>query len=263
MVLLTITPAAKAALSHYCGRQKDVDGGYSDEAKERREKLSTAEIGSPIEHHELVEVSRFLVQNAQGTAELKQKWHLDTLLKGANMYQPPPPPKPEPSDGYKRLMKRLREEEEQRQYERMINPPAKPETFSQRFPNATSSFGPIGSQVADEIDEVTYADVNRQMVLIINVLVSVICTSVAVWMAARRWSIPQRMALAFFSSTLVAVAEVVIYMGYIRRIKEAKTKERKKVEKKEILDTWVIDARSSSQQTSNSDSMRFRKGKHR
>lgn len=93
MVLLTITPAAKAALSEYCERQKDVDEGYSDEAKERREKLSTAEIGSPIEHHELVEASRFLVQNSQGVA---QKWRLDTLLKGANIYQPPPPPKPEP-----------------------------------------------------------------------------------------------------------------------------------------------------------------------
>ncbi|KAM3414091.1 ATP-dependent RNA helicase chl1 [Cercospora zeina] len=254
MVLLTITPAAKAALSEYFTRLQDVDEGYSDEAKERREKLSTAEIGSPVEHHELVEVSRFLVQNVQGAA---QEWSLDTLLKGANVYQPPPPPKPEPSDGYKRLMKRLREEEEQRQYERMINPAVRPETFSQRFPNATTSFGPMASPIAEEIDEVTYADVNRQLVLIINVLVSIICTSVAVWMAARRWSVPQRMALAFFSSTLVAVAEVVIYMGYIRRIKEAKTKERKKVEKKEILDTWVIDAKSSAQQTAGSDSMRM------
>lgn len=96
MVLLTITAAAEAALSDYCERQKDVDEGYSDEAKERREKLSTAEIGSAIEHHELVEVSRFLVQAAQGDTELTQKWRLDTLLKGANVYQAPPPPKPEP-----------------------------------------------------------------------------------------------------------------------------------------------------------------------
>lgn len=169
------------------------------------------------------------------------------------------------SSEYKRLMQRLRVEEEQRQYERMINPPAQPETFGQRFPVATSSFGAIGSSTADEVDEVTYADVNRQMVLIINVLVSIICTSVAVWMAARRWNVPQRMGLAFFSSTLVAVAEVAIYMGYIRRIQESKATERKQIEKKEILDTWVIDAKSSSSSQSAipSDSMRFRKGKHR
>ena len=92
MVLLTITPAAKAALVEYCRRQKDVDEGYSDEAKERCEKLSTAEIGNPIEHHELVDISKYLLQETSGAAK---EWRLDTLLKGANVYQPPPPPKPE------------------------------------------------------------------------------------------------------------------------------------------------------------------------
>lgn len=158
-------------------------------------------------------------------------------------------------------MQRLRQQEEQRQYERMIKAPA-PETFGERFPNATTSFGHSSSS-ADEIDEVTYADVNRQIVLIINVLVSIICTSVAVWMAARRWSVPQRLALAFSSSTLVAVAEVAIYMGYIRRIQESKTKERKLVEKKEIVDTWVIDAQSTGKQIRPSEAARHRKGKHR
>lgn len=66
-------------------------------------------------------------------------------------------------------------------------------------------------------------------------------------MAARRWSVPQRLGLAFSSSTLVAVAEVVIYMGYLRRIEESKTKERKLVEKKEIVDTWVIDAKTTTE----------------
>lgn len=158
-------------------------------------------------------------------------------------------------------MQRLRIQEEQRQYDRMINPPA-PEPFGVHFPNATTSFGHAASPT-DDIDEVTYADVNRQIVLIINVLVSIICTSVAVWMAARRWSVPQRLALSFSSSTLVAIAEVAIYMGYIRRIQESKTKERKLVEKKEIVDTWVIDAKSTGQQMSSVDSARYRKGKHR
>jgi hypothetical protein len=164
-------------------------------------------------------------------------------------------------------MQRLREQEEQRQYERMTNPPA-PETFDQRFPNATTSFGHGMNSSQPEVDEVTYADVNRQMILIINVLVSIICTSVAVWMAARRWSVPQRLALSFSSSTLVAVAEVAIYMGYIRRIQESKLKEKKLVEKKEVVDTWVIDAKPSTatatgQQSSGADSARHRKGKHR
>ena len=167
---------------------------------------------------------------------------------------------------YKALMQRLREEEERRHYERMINPPSKPETFSQRFPNAGKTFGSgidLGHNTADQVDEVTYADVNRQMILIINVLISIICTSVAVWMAARRWSVPERLGLSFTGSTVVAVAEVAIYMGYLRRIKDAKVKEKKSTERKEIVETWVLDGKSTSQQAQLQDTIRFRKGKHR
>jgi len=170
-------------------------------------------------------------------------------------------------------MQRLRMQEEQRQYERMINPAPKAETLGQRFPGSTSTLGPFGQNTADDIDEVSFADVNRQMILIINVLISIICCSVAIWMAARRWSVPQRLGLSFAGSTIVAVAEVAIYMGYINRIKDAKAVEAKHIEKKEILDTWVIDAKpkgsvtSVSKATSTSDisreNMRFRKGKNR
>ena len=164
-------------------------------------------------------------------------------------------------------MKRLRAEEEMRQYERMINPPPPQETFSQRFPNAINGFDPytsIGSgPAAQEVDEVTYADINRQMALIANVLISIIACSVAIWIAARRWDVPQRLGLSMSGSGLVAVAEVAIYMGYIRRIKEAKDKEVKKVETKEIVDTWVLDGSSSTGKSLAQDSTRYRKGKHR
>jgi hypothetical protein len=163
-------------------------------------------------------------------------------------------------------MKRLRKDEEQQQYERMINPPSPMETFSQRYPNAGRSFisnyvGPIGT--ADEVDEVTYADVNRQMTLIINVLVSIICCAVAIWIAARRWDVPQRLGLSMSGSGLVAVAEVAIYMGYIKRIKDAKGEERKKVERKEIVETWVLDGSTKDAKVEATDSVRYRKGKHR
>ena len=164
-------------------------------------------------------------------------------------------------------MKRLRAEEEERQYERMVNPPPANETFGQRFPNAAYTFNPATSigqaPGADEIDEITYADVNRQVGLIINILVSIICCAVAIWVAARRWDVPQRLGLSMSGSGLVAVAEVAIYMGYIRRIKEAKTKERKLVETKEIVETWVLDGRVSTEKDSLNDTIRYRKGKHR
>lgn len=160
-------------------------------------------------------------------------------------------------------MARLREEEEQRAYERMINPPP-PQEFSSRAPTSMYAI-PDNLPMKEEDDEVTYADINRQLALIINVLVSIIACSVAIWIAARHWSVPQRLALSMTGSGVVAVAEVVIYMGYIRRIQEAKTTERKVVETKEIVETWVIDRTTGKKALAapDPDGMRYRKGKHR
>lgn len=160
-------------------------------------------------------------------------------------------------------MQRLRHEEEQRQYERMINPLPQHETSTSggyAF-NAATSIGQ--GPDTKEVDEVTFADVNRQMALIINVLVSIIACSVAIWIAARRWSVPQRLGLSMSGSCIVAIAEVAIYMGYIRRVKDAKDSEKKVIETKEIVDSWVLDSSSSSLKKDGGDGVRFRKGKHR
>ena len=163
-------------------------------------------------------------------------------------------------------MQRLRQQEEQREYERMINPLPEKESFGQRFPNAASaSFNPNtyhGHTGVDDIDEVTYQDVERQMAVIINVLVSIIACSVALWIVARHWSVPQRLALSMGGSLTVAAAEVAIYWGYIRRIQDAKGKEIKKTEKKEVSETWVIEKVSGSTKAV-TDDLRYRKGRHR
>ena len=126
----------------------------------------------------------------------------------------------------------------------MVNPSAPPETFGQRFPNTASNFNPAtshGASAIDEVDDVTYADVNRQMILIINVLISIITCSIFIWIAARRWSVPSRLGLSMSGSGLVAAAEVAIYFGYLRRLQDARQLELKQVEKKEIVQTWVLD----------------------
>ena len=141
-------------------------------------------------------------------------------------------------------MARLRREEEARAYERMINPPIPSETFAQRFPN------PLGPQLvprttytsSTEDDEVTFADINRQMALIINVLLSIVACGVAIWMAASRWSTPSRLGLSMGGSGIVGIAEVVVYAGYIQRIQNAKARSKKEVEVKEIVKTWVIES---------------------
>lgn len=148
----------------------------------------------------------------------------------------------------------------------MINPLPEKESFGQRYPNAAgASFNPNtyhGQTGVDDIDEVTYQDVDRQVALIINVLVSIIACAVALWIVARHWSVPQRMALSMGGSLTVAAAEVAIYMGYIRRIEEAKGKEVKMTEKKEVSETWVIEKVSGSTKGA-TDDVRYRKGRHR
>lgn len=138
-------------------------------------------------------------------------------------------------------MARLQREEENRAYERMINPPLPTETFSQRFPNSSHpALFPAAQADIGEDDEVSYADINRQMTLIINILISIVACSVAIWLAARHWSTPTRLGLSMGGSGMIGIAEVVVYAGYLRRIKEAREQGKKHVEIKEIIKTWVI-----------------------
>ena len=138
-------------------------------------------------------------------------------------------------------MARLRQEEEARTYERMTTPPLPSETFEQRFPDRFKPRLFSGSQdQSDTGDDITYADVNRQMAMIVNILLSIVACSIALWLVANRWSAPGRLALSFGGSILVAVAESVVYAGYLRRVKEARDKGKSQVEIKEIVKTWVI-----------------------
>ena len=146
-------------------------------------------------------------------------------------------------------MARLRREEEDREYERMINPPPPIETFSQRFPNSShADLFPKTQEDIGEDDEISYADINRQMALIINILISIIACSVALWLAARHWSTPSRLGLSMGGSGAVAVAEAVVYAGYLRRLKEAREKGKKEIEIKEIIKTWVIGGEDQTDQ---------------
>ncbi|KAH7369556.1 endoplasmic reticulum-based factor for assembly of V-ATPase-domain-containing protein [Rhexocercosporidium sp. MPI-PUGE-AT-0058] len=203
--------------------------------------LSNPRIGNSISHGQVVAISQKM------KAQKLQPCRLEDLLKGARVYVPPPPPKPEPTSEYKALMARLRREEEARNYERMTNPPPPMETFSQRFPAASaarafaSSHQNINASDPDD-DGLTYADVDRQMALIFNILISIVACAVAIWIAAKWWNTPARLALSMTGSALVGVAEVVVYSGYLRRVSEAKGKEKVVKEVKEIVNTWVVGA---------------------
>ncbi|MCJ1462788.1 hypothetical protein MMC07_001391 [Pseudocyphellaria aurata] len=199
-------------------------------------------IGNPIGHEQIIAISKILRKYNESHSPSSVSFYLDDLLRGSKIYQESPKAKTEPTTSYKALMARLRRDEETRAYERMINPPPHVETFSDRFPLTSNvKLFPSTTQAdTNEDDEITYADINRQMALIINILVSIVACSVAIWMASSHWSTPKRLGLSMGGSGMIGIGEVVVYAGYIRRLKEARQKEKKQVEVKEILKTWVI-----------------------
>lgn len=163
-------------------------------------------------------------------------------------------------------MARLRREEEARSYQRMTNPPPPMETFAQRFPGSSaahafsSTYQNINTSDPDD-DGTTFADVDRQMALILNVLLSIVACAGAIWVAARWWSTPARLALSMSGSILVGVAEVVVYSGYIRRVGEAKGKEKRVKETKEIVKTWNVGAGQEAEPSENHDTSIYIKHK--
>jgi TMEM199 family protein len=150
-------------------------------------------------------------------------------------------------------MAHLRREEESRAYERMINPLPPQEAFSQLLPTTSAAYafssteGYKSFNSSTEEDDITYSDINRQITLIFNVLISIVACGAAIWMAARWWDTPARLALSMSGSLVIGIAEVVVYSGYIRRLGEAKQKERTVKEVKEIVNTWVIGGRDDDE----------------
>jgi len=276
MVLLTITPAAKSAIELYKRLQKSEELDQPPACESTDEpSLAQPEVGAPISHGQLIDIVKALKTQHEKSQDISRgRIDLDTLLKGSQVYVPPPKPSPAPTSEYIALMARLREDEERRAYDRMVNPLAYPDTSRQRHPQPTA-FGAAASAkspIAVEEDDTTYQDINRQMTLIINVLVTIIASSVTIWMAARYWSTPQRLALSMTGSIVIAAAEVVIYMGYIKRVEDAKVDERKRREAKEVVETWVIDGKKEKERRSggrgtaaeaSEGGTRHRKGKHR
>ncbi|KAG9232360.1 endoplasmic reticulum-based factor for assembly of V-ATPase-domain-containing protein [Amylocarpus encephaloides] len=205
--------------------------------------LGEPSLGKPISHGQVVDLARQLKPSGSSP------YTLEDLLKGSRIYMPPPAPKAESSSEYKALMARLRREEELCAYERMTNPPPPMETFAQRFPSSSAAHAFSSDHQSPEDDEVTYADIDRQMALIFNVLISIVACAGAIWVVARWWSTPARLAISMAGSMLVGVAEVVVYSGYIRRVGEAKTKAKDLKEVKEIVRTWVVGGPDEGKET--------------
>ncbi|KAI9840549.1 MAG: hypothetical protein M1838_004013 [Thelocarpon superellum] len=207
-------------------------------------------MGNPIAHAQVIDVSRRLQKHYQSHNQRLQdgpvpSYSLHFLLRGSHVFVPPPSPEAEPTSEYKALMARLRRDEEQRAYNKLLEPSSTGDAPSrrQRFPLTPHAHTSSPTTALDmDDDDLTYADVGRQMALVINVLITIVACSVAIWMVASHWSAAPRLGLSMGGSGLVAVAEVVVYAGYLRRLKEAKIKGKRAVETKQVINTWVIEA---------------------
>jgi len=142
-------------------------------------------------------------------------------------------------------MARLRREEEERSYERMLRKPPTRESFAERFPLApiAHSFAEVNkpSKMSDVgVDDIEYGDVQKQMTLILNFLVSVFGCGIALWKAAQWWPVSTRLFLSLGGAIVVAITEVAVYSAYTWRMSEGEKKEIRKKEIREVVKTWVV-----------------------
>ncbi|KAJ8106904.1 hypothetical protein ONZ43_g6903 [Nemania bipapillata] len=196
-------------------------------------------VGKPISHGQILSTIKTL--KAKGHVGFR----LEAMLRGSALYVPPPPPKPEPTDEYKALMARLRREEEERSYERMIRKAPPRESFAERFPLApmAHSFAEVNkpSKKSDmEVNDIEFGDVQKQMTLIINFLVSVFGCGAALWKAAQWWPISTRLFLSLGGALLVAITEVAVYSAYTWRMSQGEKKQAEMKEVREVVQTWVV-----------------------
>jgi len=146
-------------------------------------------------------------------------------------------------------MARLRREEENRAYERMVGPP-RLETFAQRFPGAPSAGGMSTEQAFAEINrplkedegpaEISMKEVNRQLTVVFNVLVSIFGVAATMWFATRWRPATERVLWCLFAAILTAVADAVIYSGVLGNMLGEPMKKKSKSEVREIVNTWEV-----------------------
>lgn len=259
-ILLAVEEAERHQLLDQIPRGARETGAAEPVADEDEQlpSLDNRSMGSPIAHNQLIRLSQALSSSSATAAG--SKYTLEKLLQGANFYHPPPPlssSKPTQTPEYHALMARLRFEAESRAYDQLTHQPSVPThlepylgSFESFYPNAATAAAPAAGNAfrataayaaqSDQDDEMTFADINKQIAVIFNVLVSIFACGAAIWIMARWWSVGARLAVSLGGAGLVGVAEVVVYWGYIRKVDEAKRKEKAKKEVKEIIGTWTV-----------------------
>lgn len=136
-------------------------------------------------------------------------------------------PKPKTKE-YTKLMERLRLEAKEEEYKQLTQP--KPD-FPLLYEDKSGEF---------ETPAQMNKEAKNHITTIFNILLSVASVSYAIWYwTDTSWKLETsyRVLLSLFFGLLVLVAEVVVYLGYLNKIEQARETERRKKEIKKVVKT--------------------------
>lgn len=263
MVLLSVTPAIRDALEKYHAIHPDSEKETPEkqtqekkvtEAKEPQADHPTSPhtpalpppTSSSISHTQLIALAR---ATRRPLAALTR----NTAVHAAPLRPPPPPKTPE----YLALMAALRQKRENDEYLAMVGGLATstklgyaagsidgvdPRDPAFRGYNLATGPGDMGEDALTPAQEIKV--VREQLTTILNIGISVASVAYALWYCSGTyflWPLPARTLLALFGAILVLVAETVVYLSYKGKVRDARAKERAKVEHKTLLTVGVDD----------------------
>ncbi|KAH1455016.1 hypothetical protein KXX58_001300 [Aspergillus fumigatus] len=203
-------------------------------------------IGSPISHEQVIRLSRYSNNGANSTSpHPKPDRSLNSLLRGTRVYVPPPSKKPEPPQH--------------------SHPP--PPIFS----SSTPTLSALHDSKALAGDTGTKDPLTPSLVL--NIFLSVLITGFSVYWALTSFRTPDilvssvsslwrgqppskpsanrvsggatepvRVLVSLLAALMVGVAEVLIYAIYLQKVDQARARERRIKERKEVVETDVVRA---------------------
>ncbi|KAF3990936.1 hypothetical protein FT663_00872 [Candidozyma haemuli var. vulneris] len=89
-----------------------------------------------------------------------------------------------------------------------------------------------------------HKEVRSHITTIFNIFISVVSVVYAVWYwtsSSVRMKDSYRVLLCLFAGILILVAEVVVYLGYLNKIEDARVRERSKKEVKKVIQTIKLE----------------------
>lgn len=155
-----------------------------------------------------------------------------SLIKQTKLYIPPYETFKQPkTKEYMRMMERLRLEAQEAEYKKLINP----------APQHSTLYDTSNQEYISPVQ--AHKELKNQLTTIVNVFISVGSVSYAVWYwTASSWGLKDsyRVLLTVFFGLLVLVAEVVVYMGYLNKVEEARLREYNKKEVKKVIKSYNV-----------------------